>query len=192
MKRILVVVMVLSFAISIASAGLISFGFGAHALNSNPFVDNTFVPGTVEDWDFGAEMRLRVLFLEAQVNGQYTPSDQVEGLVTVGTSMSLFDLVHLGVSVGPSFGLEITDGGEIGWLKMGDGPAENTNDLGEVLKGGLLHYRAHGDVKLGRISFGFTYQVPSKGYTVENDDVLKIGPDWDQALVGTTLLFWLF
>lgn len=192
MKRVLVVVMILSFAISLVSAGLISFGFGAHALNTNPVVDDSVEVGTWEDWKVGGEVRLGVLFLEAGINGQFTGSERLEGLVTVGTSMSLFDILHLGLGAGPAFGLDNASG-EIGWVKMGaNGSEQHTNDLGEVFNGSLVHYRAHGDLKIGRISFGFTYQVPSNGYTLDNNDVLKIGPDWDEARIGTSLLFWFF
>ncbi|WP_422480066.1 hypothetical protein [Pleomorphochaeta sp. DL1XJH-081] len=192
MKRILVTVMILSFSISVVSAGLISFGFGAHALNTNPIVDDTVEMGSWEDWKMGGEIRLGVLFLEAGINGQMIESDRMEGLVTVGTSLSLFDLLHLGVGAGPAFGID-NSGGEIGWLQIGaNGNEQYTNDLGEVINGGLIHYRAHGDLKIGRISFGFTYQVPSKGYTLDNNDVLEIGPDWDEGRIGTSLLFWLF
>lgn len=193
MKRVLVVIMILVFTVQAITAGLISFGFGAHALNTIPVVDDVVDMGTAEDWKFGAEMRLGVLFLDAGINGQFTSADRFDGLVTFGTSLSIFDLLHLGVGAGPAFALAKTDAGEIGWIQIDeDGVSHNSNDFTQVFNEGLLHYRVHGDLKLGRFSLGVTYQVPSMGYTLQNEKVLGLRPDWDQALIGTSLLFWLF
>lgn len=191
MKRMLVVIMILSFSISVISAGLISFGFGAHALDTRPFPNESDELGSIEDWNFGAEMRLGVLFLEAAVLGRFTGEERMDGLVTVGTSLSLFDLLHLGVGAGPAFGLA-HDGSRIGWLKMAPEGEESINDIGAVLYGGLINYRVHGDIKFGHISVGATYQVPSKGYSLENDAVLDLVPDWDRGNLGASVLFWLF
>jgi len=193
MKRVLVVIMILAFAVQVVTAGLISFGFGAHALNTIPVVDDVVDMGTADDWKLGAEMRLGVLFLDAGINGQFTTSDRFDGLVTFGTSLSIFDLLHLGVGAGPAFALAKTEAGEIGWIQIDeDGVSHNSNDFAQVFNEGLIHYRVHGDLKLGRFSLGVTYQVPSMGYTLQNEKVLGLRPDWDQALIGTSLLFWLF
>lgn len=191
MKRMLVVIMIFSFAVSVVSAGLISFGFGAHALDTRPFPNESDEIGSIEDWNFGAEMRLGVLFLEATVLGRFTGEERMEGLVTVGTSLSLFDLLHLGVGAGPAFGLA-HDGSRIGWLKMAPEGEKSINDIGAVLHGGLINYRVHGDIKFGRISVGATYQVPSKGYSLENNEMLDLVPDWDRGNLGASVLFWLF
>lgn len=193
MKRFLVVVMLTAFAVSAVSAGLISFGIGVNALNTIPTDGETVEIGTLEDWNFGAEMRLGVLFLEAGVSGRFTGNNQFKGLVTAGTSMSLFDLLHVGIGAGPAMGIKDTNG-EIGWFYTDENGSEAVagNDLAKAFRNGLLHYRAHGDLKLGRLSFGVTYEVPSSGYTLENNDVLEIGPQWDKALVGASVLFWLF
>lgn len=193
MKRLLITIMVLCFAVSAVSAGLISFSFGAHALNTLPYNNEAPELGTAEDWQFGGEMRLGVLFAEGSVSGVYDASnDMITGLVTVGTSLSIFDLLHLGVGVGPAFAVTMADG-EVDWAYMDDsGSTYPASDIGGVIDNGLIHYRAHGDMKLGRLSFGLTLQVPSDGYTMANNDVLKLMPDWDNAKMGASLLFWLF
>jgi hypothetical protein len=179
--------------VSAVSAGLISFSFGAHALNTLPYNNESPELGTAEDWQFGGEMRLGVLFAEGSVSGVYDASnDMITGLITVGTSLSVFDLLHLGVGVGPAFAVTMADG-EVDWAYMDDsGSTYPASDIGGVFDNGLIHYRAHGDMKLGRLSFGLTLQVPSDGYTMENNDVLKLMPDWDNAKMGASLLFWLF
>ena len=195
MKRLLITIMVLCFAVSAVSAGLISFGFGAHALNTIPYNNDDPELGTAEDWQFGGEMRLGVLFAEGSVSGVYDASnDMITGLFTVGTSLSLFDLLHLGVGVGPAFAITFADGDEVGW-KYGNSSGSGyttASDIGGVFDNGLIHYRAHGDMKLGRLSFGLTLQVPSDGYTMADNDVLELMPDWDNAKMGASLLFWLF
>jgi len=193
MKRFLIVVLFVACIVSTVSAGLISFGVGVNALNTIPTDGESVEIGTFEDWNFGTELRLGVLFLEATVNGRFTGSDQFKGVVTAGTSMSLFDLLHVGVGAGPALGLQ-QDGGEIGWFYVDSNGSERVagNDLAQAFNNGLLHYRAHGDLKLGRLSFGVTYEVPSSGYTLDNNKVLDLGPEWDKALVGASVLFWLF
>src|SRR5690554_4235748 len=91
MKRFLIVVLFVACIVSTVSAGLISFGVGVNALNTIPTDGESVEIGTFEDWNFGTELRLGVLFLEATVNGRFTGSDQFKGVVTAGTSMSLFD-----------------------------------------------------------------------------------------------------
>lgn len=193
MKRLLITTMVLCFAVSAVSAGLISFGFGAHALNTLPYNNGDPDLGTTEDWQFGGEMRLGILFAEGSVSGVYDASnDMITGLFTVGTSLSLFDLLHLGVGVGPAFAVTMADG-EVDWAYMDrSGSTYPASDIGGVFDNGLIHYRAHGDMKLGRLSFGLTLQVPSDGYTMADNNVLELMPDWDNAKMGASLLFWLF
>jgi hypothetical protein len=188
MKRLLVIIIVLSFAVSGISAGLISFGFGAQGVNSQPIsAESAF-----EDWTYGAEMRLGVLFLEGSLNGRFTSESEFTGLVTVGTNLSLFGLLHIGVGVGPELGLQFPEG-EIGWFYRDDnGFKQPSNDILEMFNNGLVHYRAHADVKFGRFSWGLSYEVPSSGFTFSNEDYLSMVPHWDQAQFGTSLLFWLF
>ena len=192
MKRLLVSIIVLSFTVSMLSAGLISFGFGAQAVNTKPIGDTTEV-GSFEDWNFGAEMRLGVLFLEGTANGRFTPDGDFKGLVTAGTNFSLFGLLHMGLGAGPAIGLSHTDGA-IAWMYT-DTDGESSvaaGNLGEAFTEGLFHYRAHADVKFGRLSFGISYEVPSKGFTLANEQYLDLLPEWDDARFGTSVLFWLF
>lgn len=185
-KKILVIVMVLCFATIAVSAKLISFGFGAHALLPK---DNADV---VEEWAFGGEVRLKVLFAEGVISALYEPDNRTASLVTVGTSMNLFGLLHVGLGVGPAFSLE-ESGKEVHWAYMDTDQAyQAAPDLGSAFDQGLIHYRAHGDIKVGRLSFGLTYQVPSQGFTLNDNDVAKLGPAWGDGRIGTSLLFWLF
>lgn len=178
--------MVLCFATVAISAKLISFGFGVHALSPENNED------MIEDWVFGGEVRLKVLFAEGTISALYESDNRTTSLVTVGTSMNLFGLLHVGLGMGPAFSLEKTDG-EFNWAYMDANQAyQGVFDCSTAINQGLIHYRAHGDIKIGRISFGMTYQVPTQGYTLNNNDVAKLGPNWDVGWVGTSLLFWLF
>jgi hypothetical protein len=192
MKKILVIMTLLFISLSFVSAGLISFGFGAHALPSVP-TTQPVEDVSIEDWMFGGEVRLGLLFAEASVSGVYDTTDErLEGVLAVGTSLSLFDLVHLGVGAGPAFGIDMA-GGAVNWSSMNsDGTYAGRADIATTVDNGLVHYRAHTDVKIGRISAGLTYLVPSSGYTLANNDVLGLAPDWDAAKVGASLMFWLF
>ncbi len=193
MKRLLVVIMILSFAVSMVSAGLISFGFGAQAVNTQPVGELTEV-GSLEDWNFGAEARLSVLFLESTVSGHFPSENNFDGLVTAGMRLSLFGLLHVGVGAGPAMGLQLDDGGALAWTyrDSSGSTAIAAGNLSEAFTEGLFHYRAHADVKFGRLSFGITYTLPSQGYTIANESYLDLIPSWDDARFGTSVLFWIF
>lgn len=192
MKKMLMIVAIVCFSASALSAGLISFGFGAHVINPIP-IDGEGDAGSIEDWLVGGEVRLGVLFAEATVNGLYdADSEQLSGIVTIGTSMSLFGLVHAGIGFGPALSLSMANG-EVDWSYQDpSGAVSPAQDLGDAVDRGLFHYRGHADMKVGRVSLGMTLQVPSDGYTFANNDVLLLTPDWEQAQLGASLLFWLF
>ena len=179
-------IMVFMFVAVAVSAKPISFGFGAHVLPPNGDVS------AVKEWAFGGEVRLKVLIAEGTISALYEPHNRTTSLVTVGTSMNLFGLLHLGLGVGPAFSIEM-DGGDFSWAYMDTNQGyQQSPDLVSVFDKGLIHYRAHGDIKINRISFGMTYLVPSQGFTLANNDVTQLGLDWDNGRVGTSLLFWLF
>lgn len=192
MKKILMMAAILFLSVSMLSASLISFGFGANMKDPVPFNEETGL-SPIDNWMFGGEIRLGVLFAEASASALYdATNDRISGLLTFGTSLSLFDLVHLGVGAGPAVGIDMA-GGAVDWAYMNStGTYVGSEDLGSALDAGLVHYRIHGDVKIGRISAGLTYLVPSDGYTVTDNDPLALIPDWDAATVGASLLFWLF
>jgi hypothetical protein len=192
MKKILVIMTLLFISLSFRLRGsdFLRVRRSCAALGSyHPTVEDV----SIEDWMFGGEVRLGLLFAEASVSGVYDTTDErLEGVLAVGTSLSLFDLVHLGVGAGPAFGIDMA-GGAVNWSSMNsDGTYAGRADIATTVDNGLVHYRAHTDVKIGRISAGLTYLVPSSGYTLANNDVLGLAPDWDAAKVGASLMFWLF
>ena len=183
MKKMVVIVMVLWFTTVTISAKFISFGLGAQML---------FHTNTIEELEFGGEVRLEILFAEGVVSLLYESDNRLTSLVTVGTSINLFDLLHIGLGLGPALSIE-KSGGDFCWGFMDTSKTyQKACDLNSGIRQGLVHYRMHGDIKLGRISLGMTYLVPSKGYTLHNSDVSRLGPDWEEARVGASVLFWLF
>ncbi|MDD3942382.1 MAG: hypothetical protein PHR90_07885 [Sphaerochaetaceae bacterium] len=192
MRRILMVLAILVCSVSVVSAGLISFGFGVHASNPIP-MDQVDGFGTIEDWRVGGEARLGLLFAEATASAAYDPASQMlVGMFTVGTSMSLFDLLHVGVGAGPAIAITMADG-EVDWsYRNSNGAYIGATDLSDAVDNGVIHYRAHGDIKLGRVSLGMSVQVPSAGYTLAQNEVWKLTPSWEDSTLGASLLFWLF
>jgi hypothetical protein len=200
MKKFLACIMVLFFAVSVVSAGLLSFGFGANALNDVYTGDEeTDSLLNTDSYRFGMEARLGVLFAEASISALYgpeitAPGATIEGLATVGLSMDIFNLLHFGLGVGPYFGAR-QDGAN--WILLygdSDSPQEAT-DLQQILDGSTIYYRAHADLKFGKMSFGVTVQVPSDGYTLTSTGLfseLDLLPVWDKAKYGASVLFWLF
>jgi len=195
MKKFLVAVVVLSLASSMLFASLMSFSLGANMLNTTDYSalteENLFDPEALR---FGAETRLSVLFAEAALSGLYNPTSNavavVDGIATIGIKMSLFNLIHFGVGMGPVFGVsQNTDG--LALMYVDDG-AYTADTLEGVINKSEIAYRAHADMKLGRLSFGMTYQVPTDGFTIENSSPLKLVPQWDNAKLGASVMFWLF
>jgi hypothetical protein len=193
MKRLLALVMVLALTVSVVSAGLLSLGVGGYALS------DSFTGGSGSGVDFGsyrigAEARVGVLFVEASVSALYNDhagADALfEGLATIGLDMSIFNILHFGLGIGPYFGISETPEGFA--LLYGDSgdlyPAAN---LQEIVVGSTVYFRAHGDLQLGKLSVGVTYQVPTNGYVLGGNP-LALLPIWEDARYGATAMFWLF
>ncbi len=200
MKKFLAFVMVLFFAISVVSAGLLSFGLGVNALNDvYAGTDETDPLLDTDSYRFGMEARLGVLFAEASVSALYSPTvtapgATIEGLATVGLSMNIFNLLHFGLGVGPYFGAREEGGSWILLYGDSDSPQEAA-DLQQVFDNSTIYYRAHADLRLGKISAGVTVQVPSDGYTLSSSGLfseLDLLPVWEKAKYGASVMFWLF
>ncbi len=200
MKKFLAFVMVLFFAVSVVSAGLLSFGFGVNALNDvYTGAEETDPLLNADSYRFGMETRLGVLFAEASVSALYSPTvtapgATIEGLATVGLRMNIFNLLHFGLGVGPYFGAR-QDGGSWVLLYGNSDDLQEATNLQQVFDGSTIYYRAHADLRFGRISAGVTVQVPSDGYTLSNTGLfneLDLIPVWDRAKYGASVMFWLF
>lgn len=196
MKRLLALVMVLALTVSMVSAGLLSLGVGGYALNDS-YTGGSGSGGDLSDFDayrIGAEVRAGVLFAEASVSALY--NDQVsaeaifEGLATIGFDFNIFNILHFGLGIGPYFGMSVmSEGIALLYGDVGDlSPAANIQD---IVDGSTVYFRAHGDLQLGKLSVGVTYQVPTNGYVLGGNP-LAILPVWENARYGATAMFWLF
>ncbi len=203
MKKSLICIFILFCCISTVSAGFFSFGFGVNALNEIFEVgsEETDPLSNIETYRFGAETRLRILFIEASLSALYGADLEneiayIDGCATVGLSMNFLNLIRLGLGVGPYFGAREQDGGWV--LLYGDSEIGNqsvANNLQQVFDSSTLYYRAHADIRLGRLSVGLTYQVPTDGYTITSDEflsTLRLLPVWENAKYGASVMFWLF
>lgn len=201
MKKFLVCILVLFFSISTISAGFLSFGFGVNALNEIYEVgsETTDPLSDIETYRFGAETRLRILFVEASLSALYGADFEneiafIDGCATVGFSMNFLNLIRLGLGIGPYFGAKEQEGGWV--LFYGDNENQSiATNVQQVLEYSTLQYRAHADMRLGNLSVGLTYQVPTSGYTINSEEftsTLKLLPLWEKAKYGASVMFWLF
>jgi len=201
MKKFLVCILVLFFSISTISAGFLSFGFGVNALNEIYEVgsETTDPLSDIETYRFGAETRLRVLFVEASLSALYGADFEneiafIDGCATVGLSMNFLNLIRLGLGIGPYFGAKEQEGGWV--LLYGDNENQSiATNVQQVFEYSTLQYRAHADMRLGNLSVGLTYQVPTSGYTINSEEftsTLKLLPLWEKAKYGASVMFWLF
>jgi hypothetical protein len=200
MKKFLVCVFVILCSISTVFAGFLSFGFGVNALNEiYAGSEETDPLSDIETYRFGAETRLRLLFIEASVSALYGADlvneiAYIDGCATVGLSMNFLNLIKLGLGVGPYFGAKEQDNG---WVMLYGDPENQSiaTDVQQVFEYSTLHYRAHADMRLGNLSVGLTYQVPTDGYTITSDEflsTLRLLPVWEKAKYGASVMFWLF
>jgi len=181
------------------SASAISFGIGNYARSSilveKDFpVDEIFNP---PNYRFGTDMRLQVFFTELAMTGVFSNSNYwLDGMITIGLNTPLFGFLDVGIGIGPYYGCYFEqdeallyrhfidpDDPEAWWY-------HEVDSFGEVLSDSVVGYRAHADLRLGRLSFGISLDVPSYGYTFSSTTADDIEPNFDKARIGASAMYW--
>jgi hypothetical protein len=200
-KKICIIVIAIAMLVpSFAFAKMFDISLGATAqYGANPMADpnkgwDWSGMGKIENWSFGGELRFKVTLLEIDVVGLYNQYDipggkqqVISGMFTGGLSLDLFDIVRLGVGMGPNASWNITQGRFI----VGTDEVSNLSDFGQGFMNAPMNYRATADVMLGPVMLGANYTVPTS-FTFSNLDAKKLEPLWDYGRFGVSVLISFF
>jgi hypothetical protein len=202
-KTILILIIALVLVPAGLFAGIINLNIGATAQYKIPVTDVDDGMTDIENWAFGPDLRLRILFAEVGVAGLYTKladdnaefasGHQLSGLLTGGVSFDLLGFLRLGLGMGPR--MEVLFSEDFASSKITVGGV-NIDDVtfGDAFMNAPLTYRATVDFNLGRFLIGANYTIDSGGFTFENLDAEKLMPDFDnnKGTFGVSALFRIF
>jgi hypothetical protein len=201
-KTMLALLIVLLLVPTGLFAGIFNLSLGVTAQYKNPLplaeeIEEGFFEGMAEldNWAFGGDIRMRLLFVELDVAALYSKLDNghlISGLVTAGVSFDLFGFLRLGLGMGPRIGVSIDDDGETTILGPDGGVIDENTEFGEAFMKALMTYRLTADFKLGSFLVGLNYTVDSDGFTFDNLDVDKLVPNFKQGAVGVSFLYSFF
>jgi len=191
-KKLFVFMMVMLMVLPAAvfAGGFLGLKVGPAAILNYPINLETFEPEdvedmTLEDFSFGADMRLNVSILELStlIQGQLLDEESayIYGYVGLGASLELLGLVDLGLTAGPWLEALINSDGVSGV------DPDNIDDLD-------LYIRATADVNLGGLSVGGFLMV-DPGVTIGDFQDPDFTPPDDvspYAMAGVSVLFSLF
>jgi hypothetical protein len=191
MKKGVLIVALIIFTFGSLQAKSFSLGVGLSGQNKIAMGDES-KELSFEDFVFGGELRLRLFFLEGSYNTLYDANNEnFASLVTAGFNFSLFDIIHLGLGVGPAFAMKINNESYF-WASVDkNGSYQGEASFSDAFLNGIMHYRAHVDLKLGKVSAGFNWSVPSKGFYLNADDLAEFLPNWGKVKLGFSVLFYL-
>lgn len=203
MKKTMMVLLVVLFLVPAGLfAGIFDLSIGATAQYNSAVSVSEGIEwqdgmADVENYAFGPDLRLRVLFAEVDVAGLYSqiPSGhKIGGIVTGGLSLDLLGLVRVGLGIGPRLSVEFDDAwGNATVFDTAGNPIDGDTDLETAFMNAPMTYRATADLKLGKMLVGLNYIIDSAGFTFEDSDYTKLEPNFDAGgTVGVSLLFTLF
>ncbi|MGI6466716.1 MAG: hypothetical protein ACOXZZ_03885 [Sphaerochaetaceae bacterium] len=199
MKKRLSILLILLLIVSTGLfAGIFNLSVGATAQFKIPAkgVDATEFMGDIENWAFGPDVRLRLLFAEVGVTGLYSPREGgghiLSGLVTGGVSFDVLGMLRVGLGMGPRVAASFDkDFGNA--TIMVDGAPEGS-DFGKAFMNAPMTYRATVDFKLSKFLIGLNYTIDSDGFTFENAEVGSLLPNFkdNPGKIGVSLLYSFF
>lgn len=201
-KKLIAVMLILAVATAGAFASVISLSVGATAQYQLKAAEawDAGVNGEwgkftdLSQWSFGGEARVKILFLEATINGLYNKTDdtntdyahEVSFLTSGGLTINIAGFLRLGVGLGPRFSLKISDTGD--YVIQGGG----ATGFVDSLKNSPMSYRASADFTLGPVMIGVNYTVDT-AFTFAVADFADLAkPNWDSGKIGVSLLYTIF
>lgn len=198
MKKKILVLMIISLLVSTTLfAGILNLNIGATAQYKIPTIGGDLDGAlNIEEWSFGPDIRLRLLFAEVGVAGLYSKLEDgghsLSGVLTGGVSFDLLGFMRVGLGLGPRMGAKFDKDFKNPTVEI-DGAAEEAT-FGEAFMNAPLTYRATVDFKLGRFLIGLNYTIDSDGFSFANTDAQKLLPDFENnpGRVGVSALFRLF
>lgn len=181
MKRGIVILLILLFLATTIGTSPVSVGFGSTLTFGNDF----------EEIDGGTEMRLSLFLFEASFSTNHR-LDRVTTLMAGGLALELWEMVRIGLALGPVVQLSYEEV-FFDWRYL-DGSYQfiSIGSFREAFLNGLINYRAYVEAVLSPVSLGLTYQVPSLNASFANFKEGEFEPVWERGRFGLTLFYWLF
>lgn len=201
-KTMLVLIVALLLVPAGLFAGIIDLSIGATAqYNGGVALGNGLEwqegMANIENYEFGPDLRLRLLFAEVGVAGLYSPiaegGHRISGILTGGLSLDLLGLVRVGVGMGPRMAVVFDDEFTTATVYGPDGTTVVGDNFEDAFMNAPMSYRATVDLKLGRILLGVNYIINSNGFTFAQENYDDLLPDFTQpGTVGVSALFTIF
>lgn len=201
-KTMLVLIVVLLLVPAGLFAGILDFSIGATAqYNGAVAFEEGFEwqegMAEIENYEFGPDLRLRLLFAEVGVAGLYSPTTsgghRISGIMTGGLSLDLLGLLRVGVGMGPRMAIEFSEDFGTATVYAQDGTTVVGDNFEAAFMNAPMSYRATVDLKLGRILFGVNYIIESNGFTFADENYEDMLPDFSQpGTIGVSALFTIF
>lgn len=206
-KRFLVSLIVVCVLLpATLSAAIVGLSIGATAQYNQDFasmqnsIDNeTFAEdfAKIENYDFGADVRLKLLLAEVDLVGMFgTYNDgtkdytSISVLTSAGISLDILNIARVGFGMGPRFNVLIDEDGNTSIEDSDGGTVENMDNFGEAFINSPVAYRATVDFKLGNMMLGLNYTVDT-AYTFKNAAEVQglFDAPLDSGKVGVSFLF---
>ena len=199
-KFLLVMLVTVMLVPSFLFAKAFSFSLGGVAMYNvlaGEVTDDYSQMGKIENYNFGADLRLKLLMFDITAMGLYNGKSttagypEISGIVTAGLAFDLADFIRVGVGIGPRLSAKRNEGEWKVYQGSSDGGDVNINqsNFKNVFMNAPMTYRAMVDFMLGGISVGASYMVDTT-YTFKNagavDDLVNC--DWESGKLGVSLL----
>ncbi|MBI9094558.1 MAG: hypothetical protein JEY71_06730 [Sphaerochaeta sp.] len=206
-KRFLVSLIVVCVLLpATLSAAMLGLSIGATAQYKQDFaamqtsIDNETYGdelANIENYDFGADVRLKILLAEVDLVGMFgTYNDgtddytSISVLTSAGISLDILNIARLGFGMGPRFNVLIDEDGNFAIEDSTGTGVDSMDSFGEAFINSPVAYRATVDFNLGGMMLGLNYTVDTT-YTFK--DAAKVQNLFDAApdsgKVGVSFLF---
>ena len=139
----------------------------------------------IKHWQFGADFRVNLWFLQIGLNGLY---GNVEGyhylnsVLTANVLINPVDFLTIAVGMGPSMSFGTKD------FKTFIVNGNDISQFGEVFMNSPLYYRAQVGFDFGMLGLSVGYMLPTKG-SFKNFSADTFIPAWDNGKFSASVLF---
>ena len=208
-KRFLVLLIVVVVLIpATLSASVVGLSIGATARYDQSFKDiqasiddGTYTDSLskIENYAFGADVRLKILLAEIDLVGMFgtyhdiatnTDFTSISVLTSAGISLDILNVARVGFGMGPRFNVLIDGDGNANLLSSGGASVEDMDGFGEAFINSPVAYRATVDFKIGKMMLGLNYTVDTAYTFKEWQDVQNLfDAPLDTGKVGISFLF---
>jgi hypothetical protein len=198
-KKVLIVLMIVALIPSMLFAKTFGFNIGGtvmYNVNAGSVLDDKNAFGNINNYNFGADLRLKLLVFNITAMGTYAGQAQIAGhdgyhevstMLTAGLAFDLFDFLRIGVGMGPRVSL-YSNGSDWKFYDLNHSSMSDGN-FGDAIKNAPMSYRATVDFLIGPVSLGMSYIVDSTYNFADAGNVGNLKPDFNAGKLGASVMF---